>query len=509
MNLALCNSCGALVPAIHAKRGNAVLLVKQCAACGPTETLISADAGRYESKRNLGPLFPEGACHLDCLHCGQHDPPNLISVDITNRCNLNCPICLNNTPSMGFLYEPPIEYFERIFRHFSKRDPKPSIQLFGGEPTVREDIFDIIGLAKSYGFSVRVVTNGLKLADEQFCRRLVETRTRILLSYDGASGETYRILRGNESALGLKQQALSNLARLSRAKVVLMTVVAKGLNDGELPELLRLCHSRGDHIHTLCLVPLAHIWDASRFAFLPERTTTEDIENMVDATFPNHRIDFAPAGFLTRIPTLMKALRLRGFASFGQHPNCESIYLLVSDGERYLPLAHYLQKPLHDVLGSLAAADRRLERVQRALRSTSAGRLLGKVVGRDRVLALFALMSVTWVAARLTRPSRLLKGEGPAQLVHAACLLIGFGLGKKTRRLLSRHTTFRGALQVVILPFEDPAALETERVRGCLTRFAFWDPQDGRVKDVPTCVWNLHRTGAMRRVADHYAQTDR
>jgi uncharacterized radical SAM superfamily Fe-S cluster-containing enzyme len=85
-----------------------------------------------------------------------------VFLDVTNRCNSNCPICINNTPSMGFLFEPPLEYFENVFQQLSRYDPKPVVQLFGGEPTVRRDLFEIIRLARSAGLRPRVVTNGLK-----------------------------------------------------------------------------------------------------------------------------------------------------------------------------------------------------------------------------------------------------------------------------------------------------------------------------------------------------------
>ena len=46
-----------------------------------------------------------------------------------------------------------------------------------------------------------MVTNGIKLADEEYCRKLIETRATILFAYDGDNPETYRVLRGNEKIL--------------------------------------------------------------------------------------------------------------------------------------------------------------------------------------------------------------------------------------------------------------------------------------------------------------------
>jgi len=66
-------------------------------------------------------------------------------------------------PGDGFRFDPPMEYFEKIFQVLAAREPKPKIQLFGGEPTVRQDLIEMIELAKKkYGLSARVVDQRLQ-----------------------------------------------------------------------------------------------------------------------------------------------------------------------------------------------------------------------------------------------------------------------------------------------------------------------------------------------------------
>jgi uncharacterized radical SAM superfamily Fe-S cluster-containing enzyme len=136
VNKSYCNHCGSLVPATPEERAGRVFLVKACPDCGRTETPISSDVARYTAKRHLDGEHGYHACELNCVECSHRQRPSFVFVDVTNRCNLNCPICINNTPSMGFLFEPPVEYFDAIFRHLSEYDPPPPVQLFGGEPTV-------------------------------------------------------------------------------------------------------------------------------------------------------------------------------------------------------------------------------------------------------------------------------------------------------------------------------------------------------------------------------------
>jgi len=503
MNRSTCNSCGRLVPAQPAERDGQVFLVKSCPECGTSDTLISGDAERYRKKRRFDTPFDYQSCLLNCVGC-KHKKPNIVFVDITNRCNLNCPICINNTPSMGFLFEPPLDYFDRVFRHYAAFDPRPSIQLFGGEPTVRDDLFDIIRLARSYGLPTRVVTNGLKLADEDYCRRLIETKATILIAYDGDNPELYRVLRHSEKSLALKQKALENIRRIGGAKVTLMCLAAKGFNDRELPRLFQFCHERRDTIRAIYFMPLAHTWNAEKFELEPERITGEDIEQIVDDTFPGDPVEFLPAAFLGQIPTLVKHLKIKPLPFAGAHPNCESMYLLVSDGEKYVPLSHFLKSPIGDFAQALLDAEARLARRQSRIDARATG-ASPKPAFRDRLVKLRAILALASILRRHGRPGRLLKGKGLAKLWHGLALPFGLAFARRTRTVLERHTNVNGVLQIIVLPFEDKFAIETDRLERCPSGFAFWDPRDGQVKHVPVCAWGRHKAAVMWQIMDHYA----
>jgi len=506
MNRAFCNVCGNLVPARHVEREGKVFLVKDCPACGPNESLISNDAARYMVKRRLDGEHDYIGCALNCLDCQHRKSPTFVFLDITNRCNLNCPICINNTPSMGFLFEPPMEYFEKIFEHFSHYDPPPAVQLFGGEPTMREDLFEIIRRARSYGLPTRVVTNGLKLADEDYCRRLVQSRATILIAYDGSNPQTYRVLRGSEKALSLKQKALENLEKAGARKVALMTCVAKGFNDGEMAELLRFCHERRRFVRGVYFLPLAQTWDLSEFDLEPERITSEDIELLLDECFEGERIEFVPAGVLGELPTLMRCLGVKRTPFMGAHPNCESMYILASDGEKYVPLSAYLKCSVPDFIRALFDVEERLCRLERKLERGVVGRVLAKLGLKHKYLAFRAALLVARTARRHVRLGRLLKGKGIRKLFHAVGAFWGLLFRRKTRKVLERHTTFHEVLQLIVLPFEDKSVLETERLERCPNAFVFMDPTDGTVTGVPTCAWGLHKVGVMQSIADYYAR---
>jgi len=426
-------------------------------------------------------------------------------VDLTNRCNMNCPICLNNTPSMGFSFEPPMSYFESIFKHLSGLDPQPVVELFGGEPTVREDLFDIIELARSYGLRTRVVTNGIRLADEQYCRRLAETGTILLLSYDGEEPEAYRVLRGSARYLELKRRAVENVARLRRSRVGLIACIAKDLNEHQIADILALCHRHRHCIRRVLLMPLAQTWDSSKWNYRPQRITTEDVENLVAAAFAGYEVEFLPAGFVGQFSTVLRYLGREEPPWAGAHPNCESTYLLLSDGQKYVPVGHYMRCTMKQFGRAFHKLETRLDARQGRWQRSLLGRALGALRLKKPALKALGLAAIALFFARRVRFGRLLKGKGVGKLGHALLLVVGLVFGGKTRKVLERHTNVQAQLQLVTLPFEDIHVLETDRLERCPSQQAYYDPRKDQVRLVPLCAWNEHKSRVLREVADFYA----
>ena len=508
MNRSFCNECRKLVPAERAERDGKIFLVKNCPDCGPNETMISSSAERYNSKRGLDMGSESHGCMLNCPDCRHGSrTPSFAFVDVTNRCNMNCPICCDNVPSMGFRFDPPMEYFEKLFQHVAEQEPRPTVALFGGEPTVREDLFEIIKLSRSYGLRTRVVTNGLKMADKEYCDKLLATRATILLSYDGANPETYVKLRGTDTAMKPKQQAIENIGAspyLRSGKVYLISCIARGINDQELPDLIDFYHSKRHYVNTVHLMPLAHTWESYATDFEPERITTECLEQMVEDIYPGEKAWFLPAGFLAQFSTVTKYVGRAALPFLGAHPNCESIYLLVSDGERYVPVSRYIKGTLVDVGHDLMQVETKLKASEKRWETGAVSKVLRflHLTGAARKLRGFSGMLPLFM--RRVRVGRLLKGKGLGKLYHGAAVLFSMVLGRKTRRAMARHTNAQGVLQLIILPFEDNYVIETERVERCPNLHIYLDPETDEIKQVPVCAWRLFNRPAMRHVAEYY-----
>ena len=162
---------------------------------------------------------------------------------------------------MKFVLEPSLEYFDILFKELGSWDPKPTVQLFGGEPTVREDLIQIVRIGRrKYGLNIRIATNGLKLADPEYLDLLLEKRTKIMLSYDGADPAMYKQIRGTDSVLALKHKALDNIHAVGTERITILTLVAKDHNAEHLNDLLTYLHGKRSCLKQIYFLPLAHIW---------------------------------------------------------------------------------------------------------------------------------------------------------------------------------------------------------------------------------------------------------
>lgn len=496
-NYGMCNACQATVPVRHEERDNTVYLVKECEACGRTETLVSVNAERWHAKRSLA-RFSERAegCDFRCRRCEHRVAPRTVFLDITNRCNMDCPICIANVPSMGFRFEPPLAYFEKIFDDLARRDPVPSVKLFGGEPLVRTDLSEIVRMAQQRGIPVAVVTNGIGLADEERCRSLLEeTGVRLIFSFDGFKPELYRTMRGSERYLQMKLRALENVRKYAGSKITLMCVVGKGINEDDIPRLFRYCHERRDFINALQFIPLTRTWEPGSIeADSGAITAMEDAEDIVSRAVGD--LEFVPAG-LYPYPTFARFLRMSRSTFAGAHPNCESMSYLVSNGREYVPLSRYLRGTLREAANDLIEEDRRLARRVARLEKGLWGRL-GLARQRCRLEALKT--AALW----FLRHVRLHDIMGPDAGLKLGRIVGGLLLGRKLKDLLKRNLAVGNLLFVVVLPFEEPRTLESERLVKCPASFAYEDPDTREVRIMPVCAWCLYKNDILRRIQELY-----
>jgi uncharacterized radical SAM superfamily Fe-S cluster-containing enzyme len=478
-----CNSCGQTVPASRQVRDGKVYLVKDCAQCGFTETLLSSDVRRYRRKQEFEHGPPRSAS------------PRVILVEVTNSCNINCPTCLARAGKCEAKLDPPLEYFERLFREIKRWRPPPHVELFGGEPTMRDDLPSIVEIAAKSGLKVSVCTNGIRLAEEDYCRRLLSTGAGIHFQFDGTDSRAYQLLRGNEHLLEKKLAALEQIRKYAQNPIVLFCTLAKGINHDQVGDIITFCHERRDFIGGLYLIPLAHTWENGDVQFTwdeKDRLTVEDIESLVSEKIA--QLEFLPAGSV-EMPAPFRRILKPIPAFLGASPNCESITYLLSKEEQFVSFSHYLKTSLFAFAEDLKREARRNDsaRGETAEAAAANGRkVLDPILANIRYARLFF---------KHVNMDELVRAKGVKRYAGLLRLLFAVRAKEKRRKLLEELTGLGPAFRLVILPYRDRFQHESRCVERCPVAVACMDPESNSVVTVSLCSWSRYRLDTLSRIA--------
>ncbi|MCK5458498.1 MAG: radical SAM protein, partial [Thermoplasmatales archaeon] len=237
-----------------------VWITKTCSKHGSFKDIYFSDVNLYKKWMKYevtGTDSPDvkttlfGEPELYSKHKSQSVLTNLL---ITNRCNLRCSYCFMNAGASGVVYEPALDEIRQLMQQ--ARDEKPvgsrAIQITGGEPTIREDLFEIIRIAKEVGFShVQLNTNGIKLAESvEYCQRLKDEKVNtVYMSFDGVTKET-------NPWMEQCKQAIENMRKVN-LKLVLVPVLIGGKNVHETGKILRFAFDNIDIVRGVNFQPIS------------------------------------------------------------------------------------------------------------------------------------------------------------------------------------------------------------------------------------------------------------
>ena len=262
----VCPHCLKTIPATIYENGGSVYMGKTCPEHGHCDVYLWPDANHYLWFTNFSfpskPRAPQtecsDGCPRDCGLCPNHKRGiTLAEIEVTWRCNQSCPVCFMSASDSPPAPDPSLETIYDMLQTIQRYDGgHASLQITGGEPTVRADLPDIIRLARQAGFStVEINTNGLVIGrDRNFLCALKEAGlTNIYLQFDGITPEVTRILRG-EGLFDCKLQAIEN-CRLEDMKVILAPTIIKEINDGQMGDLIDFCMNNMDVIGGLAIQP--------------------------------------------------------------------------------------------------------------------------------------------------------------------------------------------------------------------------------------------------------------
>ncbi|HYB75969.1 MAG TPA: radical SAM protein, partial [Nitrososphaerales archaeon] len=298
---------------------NEVWMTKHCEFHGEFQDLISTDIHDYlraekfaqEGTRIQNPIsYTNGECPTRCGLCFDHESKTVLAiVDVTNRCNMRCPVCFANAGAAGYLYEPTIDQIDKMLNTAIKVNfPKGihALQLSGGEPTVRDDLPDIVRVAKRHGINhIEVNTNGLKVGDpetgQSYLKTLVNAGISTLyLQFDGLtpgprlvgrippsddSGKTMSDVGKWKLASYYTERQL-NVARNARevgfGSIVLVVTLQRGVNDDQMGDILRYAGENSDVVRCVNFQPISMAGRMDRNKIREVRITNADVVNGVE-----------------------------------------------------------------------------------------------------------------------------------------------------------------------------------------------------------------------------------
>jgi len=301
----ICPVCLKIVDATVVKKCDDLYLSKKCKEHGFFETVIWRGKPDYETWiRDKSPAYPEvpytevsKGCPHDCGLCSQHRQHTCtVLIEVTSRCNLNCEFCFAD--AHGNESDPDMETIKMWYRRIIEAGGPYNLQISGGEPTIREDLYEIISMATNLGFKfIQLNTNGIKLGDYNYYEKLKQAGLKsIFLKFDGLSGDFMTKLHGKD-VIQDKIKVIENSAKLGIGVILVCTVVPN-INDNLLWEIIEFGLKNAPTVRGVHFQPVSYF---GRIPMIPEdndRITLPEVMSKI-VQQSNYRIklsDFGPSG---------------------------------------------------------------------------------------------------------------------------------------------------------------------------------------------------------------------
>jgi len=343
----VCPVCREVVAAEVYEEGGQVWMRKTCAAHGECRDVLSSDAAFFRRLRRehrdapVPVANPGGRAGLDCPQacglCGRHvSSPVMVNIDLTNRCNLNCPICFANANVVGRVYDLSLTQLDRMLEQIMALRPHPPscVQFAGGEPTVHRDFLEAVRRTRAAGIGyIEVASNGLRFAQSlEFCQAASEAGlNQVYLQFDGVTDDVYVQCRGRP-LLEMKLRAIENIARANMRTVLVPTVV-RGLNDRQVGDIVRFALRHADAVSAISWQPVAITGRIAEQRRLEMRYTIADLARDIEEQSGVARMhgDWYPFSIVQPFIRLMEAATKQRYPHYSCHPNCGCATYLVVD----------------------------------------------------------------------------------------------------------------------------------------------------------------------------------
>jgi uncharacterized radical SAM superfamily Fe-S cluster-containing enzyme len=291
--LTICSICFRKLEGKIVFEGDNVFLLKRCPEHGAERVLIADDVDYYRRCREVFIKRPEmplvyntpvkWGCPYDCGLCTDHEQHSCLSlVEVTDSCNLRCPVCYANSGPERLQHRP-LALIEKMFDAVVRNEGHPDVvQISGGEPTLHPDFFEILELAKARPIQhLMINTNGVRIAhDEDFVRRLSESTpsVEIYLQFDSFERAALMDLRGADLR-SVRERALEHLNKYNISTTLVVTL-RKGLNDGEIGKIIDFALTQ-PCVRGVTLQPIQDAGRLEKFDPAKDRLTLTEVRRKI------------------------------------------------------------------------------------------------------------------------------------------------------------------------------------------------------------------------------------
>jgi len=461
----ICPECLKALDATIYEENGKVFIKKMCPDHGAFQELYWSDYEQYQRAEKFrcdgdgveNPRTQKNkGCPLDCGICPEHKSHTALAIiDVTNRCNLTCPVCFANAAAAGYVYEPTQEQVVGMLENLRATKPVPAtaLQFSGGEPTIRNDLFDLIKTAKELGFRhVEVNTNGVRVSrDVEYAKGLKTAGvSTVYLQFDGLTPDVYKFIRGLD-LLDTKMRAIENLRQAGFDSVVLVVTLIKGVNDSQLGEIINFAAKNFDVIRCVNVQPVSLCGRLPPQEREKMRITIPDFMRLVEEqTQGDIKVAaFYPVPVVVPVSKAVGALKDKRYVEFTAHPHCGMATFVLVENGKVVPVTRY---------GNIEKFRNALQKVYEDAAKGSKNKAKIRLVGAARHMKFGFLRKYVLGV--------LMSGDYKS-------------LGDFARRFL----------MVSSMHFMDPYNFDLERVQRCVIHYAV---PDGRI--IPFCTMNsIHR----------------
>jgi len=467
----LCPECTRIIDAIVYEEDGKVLIKKTCPVHGEVVDTYWESAELYERARkylakevkltntNTGKFLGHRGenCPFDCGLCPNHKSHTaLCNIAVTNVCDLSCWYCFFYAKKGDPIYEPSIEQIRFMLSNLRNQKPiaPNAIQITGGEPTIRDDIVEIVRQARLIGFEhVQLNTHGINFAtNPDIVGELRDAgMSTVYMSFDGTTSKT------NPKNHWEVPYSIDSM-RKAKVGAVLVPTVIRGINDNDLGNIVNFALNNIDVVRGVNFQPVSLVGRMPRKERESQRITIpgaiQNIEEQTNRTITKE--DWFPIPCVAPVTDFVEALTEKPQYNLSNHFACGAATYLYLDKEKnkVTPLPQFL-----DVEGLREYLSEKTSEIRE---------------GRNRkIIGAKVLLKLNSFIDKEKQPKELKFGN----LLYNALVKHSYdALGEIHYKML-----FLGMMH-----FQDKYNYDVERVQRCNIHYVM---ADGRI--VPFCSFNV------------------